>query len=387
MKQSLLVLSVILGYNAHAQSWNITGNANTNGNTHFVGTTDKESLSFRVSNIERMRLNRFNRITFQGVNTAGPVSDRNLFLGGGMDNATGFYNTVLGMGALTLNTTGTGNTAMGTNVMSALTSGISNTGVGVSAMRLSSAGNENVAFGANALEGEGAADQNTAVGQGALIRNNATAFDAIMGNTAVGQGAIPNLNSGDMNTALGKDAFRHLQGGRNNIGIGANSGVNLEGGDNNIFIGAETTAFSTVTKNELNIGNWIVGINGTIGIGSFSNPLPADGIAPDGEVYKLFVKDGIRTEKIKVDIASSNGWADYVFQKDYQLLPLADLESFIHKNGHLPEVPTTEEAIQNGVELKEMNILLLKKIEELTLYSIGQQKRIEALEQQMKSKH
>jgi hypothetical protein len=95
--------------------------------------------------------------------------------------------------------------------------------------------------------------------------------------------------------------------------------------------------------------------------------------------YRMFVKDGIRTEKIKVDIASSNGWADYVFEKNYNLMPLNELESFISQNKHLPEVPTTNEAIENGIELKEMNILLLKKIEELTLYVIQQQKEIQEL--------
>ncbi|WP_175623174.1 hypothetical protein [Chryseobacterium schmidteae] len=104
----------------------------------------------------------------------------------------------------------------------------------------------------------------------------------------------------------------------------------------------------------------------------------------DCNQYKLFVKDGIRTEKVKVDIAASNGWADYVFAKDYKLMPLKELDQFINSHGHLPEVPTTEEAIKNGIELKEMNILLLKKIEELTLYTIEQQKRIEALENKVK---
>lgn len=96
--------------------------------------------------------------------------------------------------------------------------------------------------------------------------------------------------------------------------------------------------------------------------------------------YRLFVKDGIKTEKVKVEIAAENGWADYVFAKDYKLMPLQELESYISNNGHLREVPSTEEAIQNGIELKEMNILLLKKVEELTLHLIEQNKRIEKLE-------
>lgn len=96
--------------------------------------------------------------------------------------------------------------------------------------------------------------------------------------------------------------------------------------------------------------------------------------------YRLFVKDGIKTEKIKVEIAANNGWADYVLKENYQLMPLKDLENFINEKGHLPEVPTTQEAIKNGIELKEMNILLLKKIEELTLHLILQDKRITELE-------
>ena len=93
--------------------------------------------------------------------------------------------------------------------------------------------------------------------------------------------------------------------------------------------------------------------------------------------YRLFVKEGILTEKIKVEIAANNGWADYVFTKDYKLRPLAEVEKFIAENGHLPEVPSEKEAIANGIELKEMNILLLKKVEELTLYTLQQQKQID----------
>ncbi|WP_265429732.1 hypothetical protein [Chryseobacterium sp. YIM B08800] len=129
--------------------------------------------------------------------------------------------------------------------------------------------------------------------------------------------------------------------------------------------------FNNIFIQENNDGFTIIG----------SNVIPT---CSDCNQYKLFVKDGIRTEKVKVDIAANNGWADYVFAKDYKLMPLIELDRFINTNGHLPEVPTTEEAIKNGIELKEMNILLLKKIEELTLYTIEQQKRIEALENKVK---
>lgn len=100
--------------------------------------------------------------------------------------------------------------------------------------------------------------------------------------------------------------------------------------------------------------------------------------------YKLFVKDGIKTEKVKVVIASEDGWADYVFNKEYPLKSLQEVALFIHKNNHLPEMPSATEIVENGgVELKEMTVLLLKKIEELTLYTIQQQKMIEELQKKI----
>lgn len=126
-------------------------------------------------------------------------------------------------------------------------------------------------------------------------------------------------------------------------------------------------------------GNWeatfSLKANGKLLIGNY-NQYPN---CSDCDDYRVFIKNGIRTEKVKVDIAANNGWADYVFKNDYKLMPLKEVEKFIRENGHLPEVPSTEEAIENGIELKEMNILLLKKIEELTLHLIEQKKEIDNL--------
>lgn len=103
----------------------------------------------------------------------------------------------------------------------------------------------------------------------------------------------------------------------------------------------------------------------------------------DNSDYRLFVKNGIKTEKVMVEVASTNGWADYVFKEDYNLLPLKDVKNFIDENKHLPNMPSAEKIVENGgFELKEMNVKLLEKIEELTLYIIEQDKRIEALELQ-----
>lgn len=111
------------------------------------------------------------------------------------------------------------------------------------------------------------------------------------------------------------------------------------------------------------------------------------GIGTANPDEKLTVKGKIHAEEIKVDLAIP---ADYVFQKyftgsstlkpDYQMPSLNEIESFVKENHHLPNIPSASEIQQNGLQLGEMNNLLLQKVEELTLYIIEQNKRIEALE-------
>ncbi|WP_053003573.1 tail fiber protein [Sphingobacterium sp. Ag1] len=87
--------------------------------------------------------------------------------------------------------------------------------------------------------------------------------------------------------------------------------------------------------------------------------------------YDLAVNGKIRSQEIKVE---TSGWADYVFEEDYKLPTLAETEKFIQKNGHLPDVPKASEVEANGISLGEMNKLLLKKIEEMTLHLIEKDK-------------
>ena len=67
---------------------------------------------------------------------------------------------------------------------------------------------------------------------------------------------------------------------------------------------------------------------------------------------------------------------DYVFEKNYDLRPLTEVEAYINQNKHLPEIPAAKEMEQNGVNLGEMNMMLLKKVEELTLYVIELKKEL-----------
>ncbi|WP_143305934.1 hypothetical protein [Chitinophaga vietnamensis] len=96
---------------------------------------------------------------------------------------------------------------------------------------------------------------------------------------------------------------------------------------------------------------------------------------------KLSVNGDVFAKRIKV---TQTGWPDYVFTSAYQLPSLQQVEHYIHTNGHLPEMPTAEEVEAKGQDVGEMNKLLLKKVEELTLYIIEQNKRIEALEKKGK---
>ncbi|SES20091.1 hypothetical protein [Pedobacter rhizosphaerae] len=102
-------------------------------------------------------------------------------------------------------------------------------------------------------------------------------------------------------------------------------------------------------------------INGNLGIG-IQNP-----------AEKLAVNGNIRAKEVRVEAAN---WPDYVFQPEYDLPTLSEIEKQIKANGHLPEMPSAKEVETNGVALGEMNKILLKKIEELTLHLIEKDKEM-----------
>ena len=100
-------------------------------------------------------------------------------------------------------------------------------------------------------------------------------------------------------------------------------------------------------------------------------------------LIKLYVEGGICAERVKVE--NKTDWPDYVFNTSYDLRPLSEVETFINENSHLPEVPSEKEINENGIDLAQMDATLLKKIEELTLYTIEQQKQIELLMRELKN--
>ncbi|MEP2937013.1 MAG: hypothetical protein ABJM06_01370 [Gilvibacter sp.] len=113
-------------------------------------------------------------------------------------------------------------------------------------------------------------------------------------------------------------------------------------------------------------------------------------VTPDGNVgigkanpeTKLEVNGRIHAKSVKVDL---EGWADFVFALDYELLPLLQVEAYINKHGHLPAVPSEKEALTNGMDVAQMNVILLQKVEELTLYMIQKEKEVQALEKRLEA--
>lgn len=106
------------------------------------------------------------------------------------------------------------------------------------------------------------------------------------------------------------------------------------------------------------------------------------GIGTSTPDAKLTVAGLIHAGEVKIDHAAL-AVPDYVFDKDYNLATLKDVKTYIDENHHLPEIPSAQELAKNGVNLGEMNMRLLKKIEELTLYLIEENKKNQKQEQQI----
>ncbi len=122
-------------------------------------------------------------------------------------------------------------------------------------------------------------------------------------------------------------------------------------------------------------GGWVkkvtISDGGSVGIGTTT--------IPSG--YKLAVDGKIIAEEVQVEMSGS--WPDHVFADNYRLMPLCEVEAYIHTSRRLPDMPSATEVSENGVSLGEMQAKLLQKVEELTLYVIELQKENEALKERM----
>ena len=136
-------------------------------------------------------------------------------------------------------------------------------------------------------------------------------------------------------------------------------------GIDRVYLGLYTTTYDGSLRSR--IERLTITDKGDVGIGSTT---------PDS---KLTVNGDIHAEEVRVDLNVPG--PDYVFEEDYDLPTLESLQNYIRENKHLPEVPSAEEMEAHGIDLGEMNMLLLKKVEELTLYVLSLKQEIETLKE------
>lgn len=223
---------------------------------------------------------------------------------------------------------------------------------------------------------------------------------------------------GDFNVSAGSYAAYYLQSGSRNSFLGATSGFYNASGSDNLFAGFASGYNNKQSRNVM-IGDgagsnndgarnvfvgYYAGANETgndklyIDNSSTSTPLVYGNFATkkigintnnlidqigtvDISAYSLYVKGGILTEEIHVQPS----WADYVFEKDYELMPLTQVANFIEKNGHLPNIPSTEVIEIEGIELGDMTKRQQEKIEELMLYVIKIQREVDTITKELET--
>ncbi len=95
------------------------------------------------------------------------------------------------------------------------------------------------------------------------------------------------------------------------------------------------------------------------------------------DIFRVNERGGVTCSKVTVHMVP---FPDYVFEKDYKLMPLKELEQYIQRNKHLPNMPSSTEVAKNGADLGEINRVLVEKVEELTLYILDLEKRMNTLE-------
>jgi hypothetical protein len=147
---------------------------------------------------------------------------------------------------------------------------------------------------------------------------------------------------------------------------GSTAGVWLNNPNNSATIAFMGVADNVTAGFYGNVSGWGLVMNtntGNVGIGTL-NP-----------TYKLSVNGDIRSKEVVVE----SGWADYVFDKNYKLKSLDDVEKFITQNKHLPNIPSAKEIGEKGLHLGDIQKRMMEKIEELTLYVIELKKEIEYL--------
>jgi hypothetical protein len=296
----------------------------------------------------------------------------------GVDGVEGsYFGNYAGYSAVAYS--GNYNTLIGSQTGRNITTGTYNSLLGASCGLSLTTGNYNVMLGNNAGRSAVTSSNNTFLGYQAGYKST------ISNNIYIGYNSGYNNTIGSANTLIGVSAGYNNAGGSGNVFIGYQAGYN-ETSANKLYIDNSNTSspliYGDFSTNALTInGSFKVGTsnlyvnntNNTVGIGT-----------TDTKGYKLGVNGNIIATEVVVK--EYVNWPDYVFENNYKLTELTEVEAYVKEKKHLPGVPSANEVKDNGVALGEMNKILLQKIEEMMLYMIQQQKEIDALKQQINNK-
>lgn len=191
---------------------------------------------------------------------------------------------------------------------------------------------------------------------------------------------VKNFNNTQLDAHL--EGFTLLDGNQASLLLGAETSAPYGEWGIEYNTGAEGLNFWKPSGATTGFGNYYLFIknNGKVSIGLD----PTDPNTFNGN-YRLYVDKGILTERVKVALKNTADWADYVFDKDYKLMPLNKVEAYVAEHHHLPGVPSAEEVQKEGIDVATMDAKLLEKIEELTLYVIELEKKYNALKEELEA--
>jgi hypothetical protein len=280
------------GYNGSSwisltqKGWLLTGNAGTNPNTDFIGTTDLQPLIFGVNNQRSGFISYNNSTTALGYQTLianNGIQNTAIGYQAMYSNTNGYSNAAAGATALYSNTTGYSNSAFGHNALYTNSTGFGNTAIGDAAMLVNTTGYNNTATGSSALSSNTIGLVNAAYGSGALAYNISGNGNAGLGcvalysnttggyNTALGYEALYFNTIASDNVAIGGFALRNNITGSNNTAVGTNSGPSVSQTDltNTTAIGYQAIVDAS---NKVRIGNnAVTSIGGQVGWTNFSD--------------------------------------------------------------------------------------------------------------------